>query len=102
MSNKVTKTETLLREIKRRGKKGMTRKQMVDFLLRNDGGYDVAIDAKGGTYNSLIYGTRTRTGLVDGWLKKTANGSYVLRKKNIKGPFTKAKPSPYVEFGGSF
>lgn len=87
---RTTKTEKLLRAIKRAGDDGMTRKQMVKFLLKLSGReYRGTLNRD--TYNALLYGTSDRQGILERFCDATLNDddrtSYVIAAP-IKAPFT--------------
>lgn len=83
---RLTNTEKLLREIKRRGT--MTRKDMVKYLLQlNGSGATSYLENKDrGTYSALIYGTSKREGITERFCAKTEDGFKVVRP--IRAPFT--------------
>jgi len=91
MAKTVTKTEKLLRQLKKT-KNGMTRKEMVTFLLSlSHNAYSASLNDNR-NYNSTLYGTSARTGILEKFCKKTGEGTYVLRKSaKIEGPFTEAR-----------
>lgn len=82
---RVTKTEKLLKAIARR-KNGMTRKEMVTFLLKGSGlTYEPTLDSN--RYNATLYGTSTRYGILERFCSKTSDGKYKVIRP-IAAPFT--------------
>lgn len=82
-----TKTEKLLKAIEKRG--GMTRKQMVQFLLGLDNCQYIPNEDRG-TYNATLYGTSSRKGILERFCKADRSGSYPVYKvkKTYNSPFT--------------
>lgn len=88
---RTTNTEKLLKRIKKMG--GMTRKEMVKFLFQlNGNGASTygTVDSDRGAYSALLYGTRTRTGILENFCEKNDDGTYSVVRK-IRGPFTTAR-----------
>jgi len=87
MTRKMSVTEKLLKEIKNR--KGMTRKDMVEFLVGLNGYVYRAYEDRG-NYNALLYGTSERAGVLERFCDRTEKGSkvvYTVRNPE-RGPFT--------------
>lgn len=84
-----TKTEKLLLHMKKTG--GMTRKQMVEFLLKLEGYKYESYDDS--TYNSTLYGTTDRKGILERFCKADRSGPTPVYKvtKKIRAPFTTAR-----------
>ena len=94
---KTTNTEKLLRRMKKVG--GMTRKEMVKFLLKLNGkgakSYgDNSSDR--GLYSALIYGTNKREGILERFCTTTADGVHRVTR-TIKAPFTAARPGAWLD-----
>jgi hypothetical protein len=91
MANKIPVTAfgRLARQLK---KTPMTRKEMTTFLLeQRNREYIPASDFAGNSdhYNSSLYGTRTRKGLLETVGKRLKNGKWTVRATaNLNGPFT--------------
>lgn len=85
-----TKTEKLLKAIEKSN--GMTRKEMVTFLLGLDNGEYIP-NADRGTYNATLYGTSSRKGILERFCKVDRKGSYPIYrvKKSYSSPFTVAR-----------
>lgn len=69
---RVTKTEKLLNEVKKRG--SMSHKDIVKFLLRGTGN-DYNSDTRT-HYDSMLYGTSSRDGIFDTRLFRNDDGTY--------------------------
>lgn len=89
MTKRLTKTEKLLKAIDRKG--GMTRKEMVSFLLGLSGQeYEANYDR--GTYNALLYGTSDRAGILERFCDKDTTERFpVYTLRNTSGPFTQSR-----------
>lgn len=93
---RTTKTEKLLKEIQKAGKKGLSHKDIVKFLLRGTGRKYGADSRR--LFDSRLYGTSTRTGVLERCDRNYDNGNYTLSKKaTLEGPFTD-KVEPYTPF----
>jgi hypothetical protein len=78
------KLEKLLKAMDRTG--GMTRSEMVTFLVGGKRNYDSYSHRD--TYNSSLYGTATREGILERFCRKDArNGKWVV-KQEITAPYT--------------
>jgi hypothetical protein len=82
---RMTKTERLLREVKRRG--GMTHNEITTYLAggRNRVVRDGMITRD--YWNAQLFGTRVRLGLVGRFLKVRKNGMYVVAARPPRGHF---------------
>lgn len=88
-----TNTEKLLKRIKKTG--GMTRKEMVKFLLQLNGNGAKSygeFDTDRGLYSALFYGTSRRTGILENFCEKNDDGTYSVVRK-IQAPFTTKRES---------
>jgi hypothetical protein len=86
---RTTKTEKLLREIQKAGKTGLSHKEIVKFLLRGTGRKYSADTRR--LFDSRLYGTNSRTGVLERCERNFKNGNYTLSKKaSTEGPFTEA------------
>ncbi|MBV8068291.1 MAG: hypothetical protein JO270_00200 [Acidobacteriaceae bacterium] len=87
---RVTKSEKLLRAIQKAGPKGLSHKQIVQFLLRGTG-RKYGPDTRR-LYDSTLYGNSSRYGLLDRCSKDWATGNYTLPEyADTAGPFTTKK-----------
>jgi hypothetical protein len=83
---RLTNTEKLLRAIARND--GMTRKEMVKFLLRLEGKKYVPTENRD-TYNALIYGTSRRQGITERFCQRdTDEPTRFVVTEPIEAPFT--------------
>lgn len=83
MSNRVYKFETLLKTL---ASKPMNREEITKFLISRSGGmlsYSTSWDA----YNSSLYGTTTRVGLLERFCRRNNDGRYQTIRK-VARPFT--------------
>ena len=83
MSNRVYKFEALLKTL---ATTPMNRQEITNFLISRSGGklsYDVAYDY----YNSSLYGTTTRVGLLERFCRQNNDGRYQTVRK-VARPFT--------------
>jgi hypothetical protein len=91
---RVTKSEKLLKAIKKAGSKGLSHKQIVQFLLRGTGRKYGPDTRK--LYDSTLYGTSTRTGLLDRCSKDWDTGNYTLPDYAFTSPpFTEKRDSSF-------
>lgn len=94
---RTTKSEKLLRAIQKSGNKGLSHKEIVKFLLRGTG--RVYSEETRRLYDSQLYGTRTRTGLLDSCSKDWDTGRYTLPDyASTQGPFTEKRDSSYETY----
>ena len=92
---KMKKSERLLRQMERVG--SMSRTDMIKYLRRCEGKkFNPTRDAN--AYNSILYGTNKVDGILRTFCQKTLRGTYAVVRE-IKAPFTPAKPAPLP--GGS-
>jgi len=85
----MTKTERLLREM-RRLDGGMSHKQIVQFILDMNHGIgkvEFNTEHHRDMWNSTLYGTRDRTGILENFCTKNWYGNWQV-SHNIQGPFT--------------
>ena len=83
MANKTSKFEALL---KRMATRPMTREEMTKFLCSRSGGrisYEKGYDY----WNSNLYGTKTRVGILELFTRRNNDGRYQTIRK-VEGPFT--------------
>ena len=83
MSNRVYKFEALLKAL---ATTPMNRQEITNFLISRSGGklsYDVAYDY----YNSALYGTTTRVGLLERFCRQNKDGRWQTVRK-VARPFT--------------
>jgi hypothetical protein len=90
MSKSTTKFEALLKTMATRP---MNRKEITKFLCSRSGGnrsYEAAYDY----YNSNLYGTRTRQGILERFCRQNKDGRYQTIRK-VQAPFnTKREDTP--------
>lgn len=89
MSNRTPKFEALLKAMATRP---MNRKEITNFLIARSGGrlsYEQAFDY----YNSSLYGTSTRVGILDRFCRQNSDGRYQTIRK-VEAPFTPVRFGP--------
>jgi hypothetical protein len=92
MANKI---ESLLKTMATRP---MTRQEITNFLCSRSGGklgYDVAYDY----WNSTLYGTTTRQGILERFCRQNNDGRYQTVRK-VEAPFTALRGGPFETFAG--
>jgi hypothetical protein len=90
---RTTKTEKLLREIQKAGKTGLSHKEIVKFLLRGTGRKYGPETRR--LFDSRLYGTNSRSGVLERCDRNFKNGNYTLSKKaTTEGPFTESLAQP--------
>ena len=94
MTNRTPKFETLLKAMASRP---MNRKEITNFLIARSGGrlsYETAYDY----WNSNLYGTQERVGILEWFCRQNRDGRYQTVRK-VEGPFN---PSRYtIRFEGT-
>lgn len=91
---RTTKTEKLFKAVQAAGKKGLSHKEIVKFLLRGTGRKYGPETRR--LYDSRLYGTRSRTGVLENLDRDFKTGNYTLPKKaSTKGPYTEALVNTY-------
>lgn len=96
MANKTPKFEALLKAMAR---KPMNRKEITNFLIRRSGGtlsYETAYDY----WNSNLYGTTNRVGLLERYTRQNKDGRYQTVRK-VVGPFNPVRFGPNDRLPGT-
>jgi hypothetical protein len=89
MTNRTPKFEALLKTL---ASKPMTRKQITNFLIARSGGklsYAQAYDY----YNSNLYGTPTRVGILERFTRQNKDGKYQTIRR-VEAPFNPTRYGP--------
>ena len=96
MTNRTPKFEALLKALASRP---MSRKEITNFLIARSGGrlsYSQAYDY----WNSNLYGTQTRVGILERFCRQNRDGRYQTVRK-VQAPFNPTRVTWNFEFVGN-